>query len=162
MNELSSDAIDLLVTLKRIKKIPKLAGSFIDKRIVLIEYGYDQNSNKLDSLFKELLNASFIKKQSGAFLLLAKAQNWTPPSSSNGVTVYSGIYGSNISHMSTNIAQELTIKNLDEDTKKKLSELIDAVQKNEQPRAQKIIDGLFVSSPALILQILSIGLGLNK
>jgi hypothetical protein len=163
MNGISEDAQDLLISLKRTNKINTMAGSFIDKRRVLVEYGHDQNGSQLDGLFIELEEAGYIKKESGAYLLLAKALNWqpaiTPP---QNVTIYSDVQNSNIAHLSPNTLQRLNIGELDEDTKEKLDTLIDAVEKKDNSRIKGIVDGLIVSSPALILQILQIGLGIKE
>ena len=163
MGDVSDKAQDLLVTLKRIKKIKTLAGEFIDKRRVLLEYGYDQNGKQLDELFTELKDAGYIKKESGAYQLLAKALNWQPSeTSAQNVTIYSGVQNSNIAHLSPNTAQQLNVGELDEYTKEKLDTLIDAVQKKDNSRIKGIIDGLIVSSPALMLQILQLGLGVKQ
>ena len=162
MSDISEEAQDLLVTLKRIKKITTLAGEFIDKRRVLVEYGYDQNGCQLDGLFTELKNIGYIKKESGAYQLLAKALNWQPAvSPSQNVTIYSDVKNSNIAHSSSNILQKFNISELDDDTRIKLDDLIKALQKKDSSRIKAIIDGLIIASPALVIQILQIGLGLK-
>lgn len=162
MEDISKKATDLLITLKRIKKTKSRGGDFIDKRRVLVEYGFDQNSKQLDELFSELENNGYIIYQRGAYRLLAKALNKTYASrGSRNVTIYSDVNNSNIAHMSSNLVQKLQINNLDEETKLQLELLIEAVKKKDKSRIQSIFDGLVVSSPALVLQILQIGLGIK-
>ncbi len=162
MSSLSEEAQDLLVTLKRIKKIKTLAGEFIDKRRVLVDYGYDQNGKQLDELFTELKNSGYIKKESGAYQLLAKASNWQPDrASAQHLTIYSDVNNSNISHLSPNAAQQLNVSDLDNETKEKLDMLIDAVQNKDTSRVKRVLDGLIVSSPSLMIQILQLGLGIK-
>jgi hypothetical protein len=163
MSGVSEEAQDLLITLKRIQKIKTLGGEFIDKRRVLVEYGHDQNGKQLDELFTELKDAGYIKRNSGAYQLLAKASNWQPSTAfGQQVTIYSDVQHSNIAHLSPSTAQHLNVSELDNDTKEKLDVLIDAVERKDNSRVKAIVDGLIISSPALVLQILQLGLGVRQ
>lgn len=159
-SDLSSEALDLLKTLKRIKPIKTWGIDFIDKRTVLLEYGYKQQGKELDALFEEVVNQGYVKKiQSGAYQLLAKANNFDFQSK-GGDTIFSGnFHGSPIANNSNNVHQAVDMSSYTIEIQNEVAELQDAIKTKDSSRAKRIVDGLWVSAPALVLQLLQIGLG---
>lgn len=161
MNDISNEAQDLLTTLKRINKIRTMAGNFIDKRSVLLDYGYKQNGKELDPLFAELTEMGYLKYQSGAYRLLAKALNQAAtqiPSVVNNH--FSDINNSNIANMSSRFSQQLDLTSYSLEVQKEVAELQEAARSNDDTRAKRIIDGLWVSAPQLVLSLLQVALAI--
>ena len=161
MNDLSNDAIDLLKTLKRIKPIKTWGMDFIDKRSVLLEYGYKQHGSELDTVFAELIEKSYIKEiQSGAYQLLAKGNNLdlSPTISPSVTNQFGDIIGSNVANMSPNVQQTLDLSSYSIEIQEEVAELHEAIKSKDDTRSKHIIDGLLVSAPALVLNLVQIGL----
>ncbi len=158
MDNISEPAEDLLQALKRIKKIKRGAVEYIDKRRVLIDYGYDQNGKELDPLFDELREKGYIKKESGAYRLLAKALNQAP-GLNHSVNVFSGTFTqANIANNSPNAMQSIDLRSYSAEIQMEVENLQEAIAAKDDTRAKRIIDGLWVSAPQLVLGLIQIGL----
>lgn len=161
MSDISTEAQDLLTTLKRIPKSSRVGGEFVAKRLAVADYGQKQNSKELDPLFDELEAAGYIKKQSPvAYRLLAKALNQGASRATSVVNNnFSDINNSNIANMSPNVQQTLDLSNYSAEIQKEVAELQEAIGQNDDTRAKRIIDGLWVSAPQLVLSVLQLGSG---
>lgn len=158
MSKISGEAIDLLKSLKRVNKRKIIAGDYIDKRTVCLDYGLKQNSKELDPLFAELANNGYIKYESGAYRLLAKALNQDSVTN-HSTNIFSGVFTqSTIANMSSDIRQTLDLSNYSIEIQNEVAELQEAIRLKDDTSTKRIIDGLWISAPQLVLNLLQVGL----
>jgi hypothetical protein len=164
MSEISAEAYDLLKTIKKCARKVGLGKYFSDSDICYW-YDFDDEIDEIiKSSIKELLDSKFIRywrDNDDEYILDPRGDNYTRDTNATVINNISNNNNSNIANMSHSINQAIDIDSLDESIKDQLNELVEAVKRKDQTRAQKIIDGLWISAPALILQMIQIGLGLN-
>ena len=166
MNQLSDGACDLLLTIRR-RGVKTQAGQLTsnDRMCMWYELEEDDFESELKPLINELLSGKYIKRfndEDDQYKLLPKGENYNKHSLGMTVNTFSNISNSQIANMSNEVRQKLNIESLDDATRQQLDELIAALEKKDDSRAGEIIDGLLVSAPSLVLQILQIGLGIGS
>lgn len=166
MSELSNDAQDLLLTIRK-RASKTQAGKITSNDRICAWYDIDEDNfdAELKPLIAELLAGrciSMFNEEDDQYKLLPKGENYAQYSPATVVNTFSNISNSQIASMSNAAKQKLNIQSLDEATKRQLNELIEALSAKDESRAKRIVDGLLVSTPGLILQALQIGLGVGN
>lgn len=173
MGDLTDNAFDLLQTIR--KRAPKnQLGSFFTVGLVAMWYSEDHDDEQwladIQQLLDELLAANLIvhmdkEDPDDRYVLLPKGENYTRTKThSTPATVnnhFSGISNSTIANMSSSINQNINMSTYSIEIQKEVKGLREAVAVNDDTRAKRIIDGLWVSAPALVLQLLQLGLGIG-
>ena len=173
MTNISEDAYDLLLTAR--KRAAKTgAGKIVTIELMAMWYSEDEDDEQwlqtVHPLITELLQAKLIgyldkDDPDDGYILLPRGENYTRPTTHVPVTPtsvtnnFGDISHSNIANMSSHITQNLDLSSYSVEIQKEIAELQKAVKANDDTRAKRIIDGLWVSAPALVLSMIQIGLG---
>ena len=171
MANISEDAYDLLQTIKKRGRKFGGTGTFFDKSDVAYWYHDDSDENLLDTSdmanIDELLQSNLARPwqdEDGQFVLTTRGENYTHISSSRPTQIsntYGDIIGSNVANMSPGAKQSLDLSSYSVEIQKEVAELHEAVKTKDDTRAKRIIDGLWVSAPQLVLTLLQIGLSVR-
>ena len=170
MSDLTDGAFDLLQTVR--KKAPKnQIGRFFTVGLVAMWYSEDEDDERwltdAQQLLDELLAAKLIgymdkEDPDDRYVLLPKGENYTHAKAySTPATVnnhFSGISNSTIANMSSNVRQNIDMSTYSIEIQKEVEELREAVVAKDDTRAKRIIDGLWVSAPQLVLSMVQIAL----
>lgn len=172
MSDLSPHALDLLQTVKKRGKKHSGMGTYFTKRDIAYWYHNDSdeellNTDDLDAI-NELLHrkiASIWRDEDDEFILTPQGENYRNQPHAPGTTIITntitGNTNSPITNMSSRVSQVLSQDEYSVEINKKVDELHDAIIANDSDRARRIIDGLWVSSPQLVLSILQLGLSFS-
>ena len=170
MGSLSENAEVLLSTIKsQGTKYPNMGTYFTDG---LVAYWY-HSKNRASALeetdraaIRELLDKGLAhpwRRKRDEYELTPRGEAYTLQTQAQS-TVYnqnfSNIHGSNISNMSSDVLQTLNIESYSPEVQQQFSELQEAIKSDDDTRAKRIIDGLWVSAPQLVLSLLQVALAI--
>ncbi|NCC19640.1 hypothetical protein EOM33_01105 [Candidatus Saccharibacteria bacterium] len=171
MSDISDNAFTLLSTVKKRGRKLQGTGTFFTEKDIAYWYRDDSEEELLDDenklAIKELLERKLAKNwqdEDDEFILTPYGESFKRSNHASAATItqnFSNIHGSNIANMSENVCQTLNIDSYNEEVKNQFTQLQEAVKTKDDKRARAIIDGLWVSAPGLVLQLLQIGLGVT-
>lgn len=171
MTDISEDAYVLLKTARK-RALKTWGGKVFDNARIAAWYNEDEDdenwASSTRSLLTELIAAKLIDYEdtddtSDDYHITPKGEDYIrrAPSSPSIIQSFSNINGSNIANMSSHTHQALDLSSYSTEIRQEVVELKEAIAKKDTSRVKQIIDGLWVSAPALVLQLLQIGLSVE-
>lgn len=169
--DISEDAYVLLKTARK-RALKVWGGKIFDNARIAAWYNEDDDDEKwlasIRLLLRELVEAKLVDYENkddtdDAYRVTPKGEDYDRPAAPipSIVQSFSSIQGSNIANMSPHAHQGLDLSDYSVEIKSEIVELQKAIKTDENARAKRIIDGLWVSASALVLQLLQIGLGIT-
>lgn len=171
MANISDDAYILLKTSRK-NALKTWGGKVFDKSRIAAWYNEDEEGEEwmvnAQSLIDELVAARLIGYEdkddtTDGYRITPKGENYTPSISDTPSIVqsFSDIHGSNIANMSSHSTQTIDLSSYSIEIQNEIAELKEAIRAKDDARAKRITDGLWVSAPSLILQLLQLGLSIE-
>lgn len=132
-NNLSATAEAVLVAMKNSKMGTDVHGKFITRDV--LEYQFtEKRMPMVEEALKELLEINYIEgleEDEDVFRLTPYGANYLSQRGREASVSYSNINNANIAHQSEGARQSISIGDLPNDIKKKISELNDAVSRRD-------------------------------
>lgn len=172
MEDLSETALVLLTTIKNQGQKYNNIGTYFTDGLVAYWYHSKNRASALDesdkAAIKELLDNDFARPWRGKkdeYELTPKGEAFTAHSQQSSQSTYhqtfSNISGSNIANMSSHTQQALDLSSYSVEIQNEIEALHEAVAAKDDTRVKRIIDGLWVSAPQLVLGLIQIALAAN-
>ena len=172
MSVLSEDAFDLLTTIKKRGRKFGGTGTFFSDSEVAYWYHDDSDEKLLNEVDKaaivELLKTGFAKNwqdNDDEYTLTPRGENYSHTRAITPTNItqnFSDINNSVIANMSPGARQSLDLSSYTLEVQNAVAELQDAVVNKEDTRAKRIIDGLWVTAPQLVLSLIQIGIAASE
>lgn len=172
MAELSENARILLATIKSQGTKYDNMGTYFTDALVAYWYHSKHQASALEEADKaaiqELLDNGLARtwqRKKDEYELTPKGEAYSPThaaSSSSVQNVFSGnFHQSPIANMSADVRQNLDLSIYSLEVQKEVAALQEAFESNDDTRAKRIIDGLWISAPQLVLSLMQVGLSMS-